>query len=274
MSRRDRDRRSKRRKKDSQLIYIILTGVFVFSIFGMVGGSVYLRQSQETLDEVTLCPARAPQQAYVVLVDVSSSINPVQQQSILNQVEKLKSRLRAGDKLMLYALEPTSDLLKPRLTVCRPKSGQEVSSLTGDQNSAGQLFKDRFETPFEDMARDLLEAKPAQSSPIIRGVQAAVVSGFGALPDTTGKHLIVVSDMLEYDGGRSHYDDSNPPDATDLDGPGYASLFADMRGVDVEVWYVQRQGDGKHQGMAHVKFWEALFAKSGGALVRVYKVEG
>jgi len=274
MSRRNRDRRRRPRKKESQLLYIILTGVFLFSIFGMVGGSVYLRQSQETVDEVTLCPARAPERAFVVLVDVSSPINAVQQQSILNQVEKLKLRLRAGDKLMLYALEPTSDLLKPRLTVCRPKSGQEVSSLTGDQKSAGQLFKDRFETPFETMARDLLEAKPAKSSPIMRGVQAAVVSGFGALPDTTDKHLIVVSDMLEFDGGRSHYDSSNPPDAADLDGPGYASLFADMRGVDVEVWYVQRPGDETHQGIAHVEFWEAFFAKSGGALVRVYKVEG
>ena len=274
MSRRDRGRRRRSRKNNSQLLYIFLTGFFVFCIFGLVGASVYLRQSQVTVDEVTLCPEAAPQRAFVVLVDVSSPINAVQQQSIMNQVEKLKSQLRAGDKIMLYALEPTSDLLTPRLTVCRPKSGQEVSSLTADQGSAEELFKDRFEKPFESMARDLLEAKPAQSSPIMRGIQAAVVGGFGALPETTDKHLIVVSDMLEFDGGRSHYDETRPPSAADLDGPGYASLFADMRGIDVEVWYVQRPGDEKHQGRAHIDFWEAYFRKNGGQLVRVYKVEG
>lgn len=268
-----RARRTRRRKGSGSAGYMIVTAIAVTAIIGLVGFSVHLRQSRVAVDEVTLCPKVPPARAWVLVLDVTDSVNPVQRQSIANQAELLKGRLKAGDRIEVFSIDAGSDLLRSRFTLCRPKGAEEGSAMTENVGKLATTFEEKFEKPLAAVFDELLSAPPATSSPIMRGIQAAVVAGFGALPASTERKLVVISDMLEFEDGRTHYKKEGI--STDLfEEAGFARLMADMRGVEAEIWYIRRSVNAGTQGIEHITFWEAYFARQKARLERVVQVEG
>lgn len=266
-------RRRRSRRSSSSLLPKFLVFLFGAAIIAVIAGSFWLNYSRMEIDEATLCPATEPDRAWLILIDTTDGVTPVQRASLENQIQNLQRNMRSGDRVEVYEIRPDKDLLTPLTVVCHPGRPEDANPLISDPVAAREKFEERFKSPIDSTVDALLHSGPADSSPIMAAVQAAVVRGFGALPPETDKRLVIVSDLMEYGSGGSHYQgipDFDSFKETDR----FASLRADMRGVGVEIWYLRRDDAKAVQGRDHIYFWDSYLAAQGARVERVFAVEG
>ncbi len=253
---------------------LIVLGVVAVAAAILIG-SVVLRANQVELDDVTLCPSGPPPAATVVLIDATDTLSPVQRQSISNQLERLvmPGSLIQGERVQLYSVNEGQNLLKPIFDKCRPDDGTEANPVVSNPASIRARYAEEFSRPLRDTFENMTLYDDSSSTPLMRAIQASSVKGLGRWNNTARKRLIIVSDMLEFDQGRSHYT-KRGFDIGTLDDPEMAKLYADLRDVQVQIWYVQRDTKNDVQGLEHIEFWDAYFSRQDGTVMRIYKVEG
>jgi hypothetical protein len=83
----------------------------------------------------------------------------------------------------------------------------------------------------------------------------------------------VVSDMLEHGPEYSQY--RGPLDFEALrSAPYYRRVRTDLQDVEVEIFYIRRNGAEGIQGARHVEFWQDFFIDQGATLIRVVSIQG
>ena len=83
--------------------------------------------------------------------------------------------------------------------------------------------------------------------------------------------LILVSDMLQHTDGASHYRGLTAFDAF-RETSFYKKIRADLRFVEIDIFYVHRDTKKKIQGAIHVNFWRNFFVDQGGVLTVVDRI--
>lgn len=262
-------RKSAETLKATRNIAIVVIVLIAFGFF-------YWRtvSSHKQLDEVTLCPAE-PASLTVLLVDVTDPMSLPQRQDFLNQLDRLSAAIPRYGKLIVTKVDPVSDrLLVPVITRCNPGTAADESEVSGNPQRIEKLHREQYEAPLKEAFEKVLSASGATRSPILESIQSVALtelqrSSFVNFP----KKLIVASDLLQHTDGISFYG-SLPESVSFINSPAFSRVRTDLRGIDVELWVLQRGDASRTQPRALPDLWDQIISKQGGVLNRVYRVSG
>tara|TARA_B100000678_G_scaffold290472_1_gene303500 strand:+ start:1228 stop:2058 length:831 start_codon:yes stop_codon:yes gene_type:complete len=270
---RRRSASGKRHRTDS--IKAVRNIAIIVVLLGLVG-TVYYRAivANRTLNEETLCPVEV-EGVTVVLVDVTDPMNTPQRQDFRNQLDLLLQQVGRYEKLVVVKVDPVGDaLLSPVITRCNPGSAADVSEWNGNPTKLERQHQTGFVSPMENAFHELMEASGASRSPVLESVQSVALSELQA-PDLEGKklRLIVASDLLQNTDRVSFYSGLPDLDAF-IDSQAFARVRTNLRGVDVELWMLQRDDSQQTQPRALIDFWATIIEEQGGQVARAYRVSG
>ena len=248
---------------------------FVVAAFAVILAVYYVTLSgRRTLDKVTLCPA-SPDAVTVLLVDVTDPLNVPQRQDFINQLERLRSSMPRYGKLAIFKVDPLSDqLLKPVIERCNPGTAADVNELTGNKEQVAKAWDQGFKKPLDDAFSQVLAESDAPQSPVLESIQSVVLTQMkNQQADGKTQRLIVASDLLQNTARMSFYAGLPTPDAAIQSGA-FRSLRTDLKGVEVELWMLQRPDAKSRQPAQLRQVWEAMISEMGGKVVREYNVSG
>lgn len=270
-----RSRRGGGRSGSTQTKRAWISLLLVFLIAGALAAAyLVVRQGQRALDEETLCPGEVAGYT-VLLVDVTDPMNAPQRRDFLNQLERLRDSIPLHGRLTVFKVDATSaELLQPVIERCNPGNAEEVSELTGNPAGVRKMWEEEFRDPLDRAFETLVSASGADRSPILESVQSVALTELQkSAAEGKPRRLIVVSDLLQNMDGLSFY--SALPDAQSVvASEAFRAVRADLTGVEVELWMLQRDDHQAVQPDALTELWEELIAAQGGRVSRVYKVIG
>lgn len=271
-------RRRRRRQGRQAWVPWTIAGAAATLIVAAIGWAVLAQSDAVQLDDDTLCRKGGPPAALtVVLIDATDSISRLQQMSVMNRLERAMDQLELHERIDIYQLNPGVDVPAPVLSMCRPPRADEVSDLTGNKRLAFKRFEENYRPKLKQALDALLTAPASESSPIMEAVQAVTVRSLLAsdLPATSDfrRRLIVVSDLMQFSKLASHYRAPLDYDAFRAS-PAFVASASDLKGVVVDLLYLNRADARAIQGGGHIEFWLRWFADQGADANGVVRVEG
>lgn len=249
------------------LVALAFIGLLVL-YFQTVGG-------RRALDPTTLCPA-SPDSITVLLVDVTDPMNLAQRQDFINQLERLRNAIPRYGKLAIFKVSPAADqLLTPVIERCNPGTAGDVTELTGNKEKTAKQWQEQFKEPLDQAFAQITAASGAPQSPILESIQSAALTELKSQQSDDKPHkLIVASDLLQNTPRMTFYSGHLPtPDAA-VATDAFRTLRTDLRGIDVELWMLQRPDSASSQPKELRYVWEAMIGAMGGNIVREYNVSG
>jgi len=263
----------KRRKGDAFKAYrnigivVALLGIVAFFYYKSI-------LANRSLDAETLCPSQ-PDSLTVLLVDVTDPMNLPQRQDFLNQLDRLTDQIPRYGKLIIAKVDPVSDrLLVPIITRCNPGSAKDVTEVDGNPQKLEKMHQEQYLAPLRSAFERLTSASGANRSPILESIQSVNLTELQKeTNEATGKRLIVASDLLQNTNEISFYGRLPAPHDL-LRSQQFSRVRTDLRGVDVELWMLQRSDSTDTQPRALPNLWEKIIDEEGGRLARVYTVSG
>ena len=248
-------------------IVVLLVGLVSF---------FYVRSilSNRALDEQTLCPTDVAG-VTAVLIDVTDPMNTPQRQDFRNQLDGLLSKMGRYEKLVVLKVNPIGDsLLTPVITKCNPGSAADVSEVDGNPKKLERQYRDGFISPMEKAFSRLLDASGADRSPIMESIQSVALSEFQpANLNGKPKRLVVASDLLQHTDRASFYEEL-PDLQSFVQSQDFNRVRTNLKGVEVELWLLQRDDSTQTQPRALPDFWEQIIKEQGGEVTRTYRVSG
>jgi hypothetical protein len=272
---RERDSSAAARRAGDEGRTALLKIVGVLAVVIVIGAIYFtVASSRRSLDPETLCPTRADS-VTVLLVDVTDPMNTAQRQDFANQLAKLKNSIPRYGKLIVAKVDATGEkLLTPVITRCNPGTAEDVSSSTGDPAAVQKQWDEGFDRPLMQVFERLGTASGADQSPIFESIQSIALTELQKPGlEKTPKRLIVASDLLQNTGDVSFY--RNLPESRAFtDAPVFRRLRTDLRGVEVELWMLERSDAASTQPRALADLWERIIDAEGGEVRRIYNVSG
>lgn len=248
---------------------------FAIVIASIGGGWWYLTERSERLSlNEQLCPPE-PVSYSVMLVDVTDPMNLPQRQDLLNKFQELEDSIPRYGKLAIFKVAPANDkLLSPVIEICNPGTAKDVTELTGDQKDMQARWEQKFDAPLHQAFQQLTQASGSDTSPILQSIQSVTLTEFRKA-DAEGKprRLIVVSDLLQNTSGMSFYGQLPTADRV-IASPEFQSARTDLRGVNVDLWMLERADSSRTQPRALADLWDNLITQQKGNLTSVYRVSG
>ena len=98
-----KNRRSKR-KNHKNTLGILLIAFVVFAIIGAVAFYAYQTSSNNKIDQVTFCPMNGNTSITSILIDETDRLNPIQQASLRNELQKIRDEVPKNGKLEVYLI--------------------------------------------------------------------------------------------------------------------------------------------------------------------------
>ncbi|WP_026871187.1 hypothetical protein [Inquilinus limosus] len=274
-----RRRRLRTRRSASDSAGLWKAGLIAAAACALFAGGAWLyveaARANPKIDPVTLCPAGGPAGVAAVLIDTTDALSPVQRIDVLNKLRGLREELPRGWLVAVYPVKPAPEP-QPRasLSLCNPGRGEGLSQLTSNPALVEKRWREAFDTPLQDLLGSLVSEGQGTSSPIMETIQSVAVVEFGD-PDKKDlpKRLVLVSDMLQYSQKFSQYNGLKTfSEFVKTDA--YRSLRSDLRGVDVEILYVNRASQERRQNADHIEFWTDFFADDGASIARIVRIFG
>ncbi len=271
MSRRTRRRRERRKNLVGWLVGGVSTLVLVsFLVWGQMTGGPGL--------DFANCPEDRSYAAQIaILVDPSDSLTSVQRSVVPRILETIEFDAPETAEIRVYALSragrgDTASVLR----TCVPAHPDDVSPLTGNPQIAAREYEE-FTTSLQSELSALLDVQGDIVSPLLEGIQAAVVNAFQPRTSNMPRQLLIASDMLQNSPALSFY--REVVDFGSLSrNPDFGTLRVDLSGVEVSVFLLARGGEaGRLQAGNMRRFWEDYFLDHGAhptARPRWINVEG
>ncbi len=263
-------------RRDQKKAYV--SGVIILGVLVAFAGIGWLWYTSVTgareLDKVTLCPSD-PDSTAILLVDVTDPMTVAQRQDFRNQLDKLRDSIPRFGRLSIARVDSTSaELLHPVITRCNPGKASDVSEETGNPKKLQKLWDEGFSAPLQQAFETISQASPAGQSPIMESIQSVALTDLNrGAAATKPRKLVIVSDLLQHTNDIDFY--KPLPDADGLiNSPAFKKVRADLNGVIVELWMLQRGDSDKTQTRELIDLWEAVLREQGATVVRVYNVSG
>jgi len=229
-----------------------------------------------TLTPSTLCPVNGPRAFTAVLIDRTDAISEVSRADVAVKLHDLLDLVPRYGQLELFSITATVKVpMAAELSKCNPGQGKYVDPMTGAPEMVQKTFASQFQAPLDSALSQMLALNEAPASPIMEAIQAVAVSSFsGEARRDRPKKLIIVSDLLQHSPNFSQYRDRAATFAQFQKSAGYKAVAADIRGVDVEILYLQRATQHGLQTDDHIRFWRDYFAAQGVDNLHFVKVAG
>jgi hypothetical protein len=87
------------------------------------------------------------------------------------------------------------------------------------------------------------------------------------------RHLVVASDLLQHTDSISLYRRLPSADVL-LSSADFSRTRTDLRGVEVELWMLERADNGRTQPRELAELWDAIIRTQNGSVVRLYRISG
>lgn len=249
--------------------------VVVLLAMALIGYAYYRASaSHRSLDPVTLCPTD-PTSVTILLVDVTDPMNVAQRQDFMNQLARLKNSIPRYGKLIVTKVDGTSDsLLSPVIARCNPGTAADENEATGDPKAVQRKWDEGFDKPLQAAFERIAGASGADRSPILESIQSVALTEFQK-PTVEGKprRLIVASDLLQNTSEISFYK-ALPDPVAFTSSPAFRKARTDLRGIEVELWMLERSDAAATQPRALADLWDRLITAQGGFVKRIYNVSG
>ncbi len=251
-------RRRRRRQRRMAFVNIaVAVGVVALAAYAIV------KVQPPDYDETTLCiDGDAPPHTAIIL-DKTDEYSPEQAELIAALVRRESDRLNVGERFTLFELDARGEIdPRGRFSLCNPGRGSQVNPLFRNPEKIEARYNELFEGPLEAVVADLVEPREAPASPILEAIaRLALTENFGR--DVEERHLIVVSDMLQNSTIFSAYS-STPLPAPEVIAEAVEDRFgSDLRGVELEVRLIPRQGRMDQQRGPLRELWEEVLDELG-----------
>lgn len=272
-SRRRASRADQRRAREQRkgVMWFGIGGVVIASAVGLYMAAV---SGQRSLDSTTLCPQQ-PSSLTVLLVDVTDPMNRPQQQDFLNQLTRLKNSIPRFGQLTIMRVDSTgATLLSPLITRCSPGTARDTDATKGNPQKLQRQWNTGFSEPLDHAFEGIVQASGADWSPIMESVQSIALTEFQKPGrEDIPKRLVIASDLLQNTQGISFY--SALPAPTDfINSDAFRRVRTNLKGVDAELWQLQRLDASTTQPRALSGLWERAIEEQGGSVTRIYNVSG
>ena len=265
------NRRKKSKKKSDSIGYTILA--ITVAIVLTAAAFIYKQNGENVeIDKLTYCPIDGGYDLNFIYIDISDNYTKLLQKQIVNYIEKIKNQTKKYEKLVLYTMDPSDEiLLKKHIEICNPGDGSDASYI----DSNPRLLKKRWKNEFSDKLKEVIVTLEFNSnlskSPILESMHALSVDGILPIKKQSSKVKIhVFSDMLQHSDMYSHYNDAINYSSFKKTKYGKRSLI-DLHNADVYMYYIDRNTD--LQGRNHIEFWQNWFFDSNSNLVKVNKIK-
>lgn len=276
MARRAANRRSARGDRQHKEKAAAVAKIAIVAAAVLLVAAIYFKvaAAHRTLDKVTLCPTE-PESVTVLLVDVTDPMNVPQRQDFMNQLARLKNSIPRYGKLIVAKVDATdSSLLAPVIVRCNPGTAADVSETTGDPAAVQRQWEEGFDRPLQKAFEQLTTASGADKSPILESIQSVALTEFQKQGvDTKPRKLVVASDLLQNTAEISFYRGLPDPTAF-ISSPQFRRARTDLRGVNVELWMLERSDAASTQPRALADLWDRIITSEGGDVARIYNVSG
>lgn len=280
-----RDKRSRRRRRKSvggsiskdklgiilSILALIILGSFI---------TAYVTKSQEASSishdaGTAYCHKDILPESTVIVIDHTDGINPTQKASLERRLWDVASNIEKNGSIRFYSVVLSDDkILSAEFELCNPGSEKDVSDWDGNKRLARKRYEKLFSGIVKEKMGEILSSDAASRSPIMKSVQAAVVNSFiGGENTAAKKRLVLVSDLLEHSSDFSLYDNA-PEFETFRKGNYWPSVKADMKDVEVTIFWLNRKGAEKFQKPQLKTFWQLYFIEQGASEVRFIPIEG
>ena len=270
--------RGRRRKsRGSGRTGTILGGVCLLLVsVALIGGLGYLyarANSQAKLDKQTLCPIDGPIAVNAFLIDTTDPISMTTLIDVKNKFSKAVSAIPVGGLLEIYGLTEKPGELVKMFDGCNPGDGSTVDQWTNNPARRQRQWEEAFSRPLDEVSGKISDGQAGNASPIMAAIQNIKLSVFDRF-DKPGmpKQLIVASDMIEHTSLYSQYKSGISYD-TYADSAANAEYRTSLDGIDVTVWYVDREAK-KFNGRDHLEFWAEWIQRSHGNMLPSPRLEG
>ncbi len=270
-------RASDRRDRAQSIQAYAGISLVVVVLAAMFGAYFYAASSNPELDPQTMCPVEATRitNLTVLLVDVTDPMNLPQRQDFINQLHNLAEGIPRFGKLIVTKVDPISEqLLAPVIIVCNPGTAEDASQWSGNPKKLAELYSEKFRKPLDRAFESLASVSGADRSPILESIQSVNLTEFQkATRSNLPKLLVVASDLLQHTDSISFY--KGIPDADRLiSSPEFGRTRTDLRGVEVELWMLERIDNRKTQPRTLAELWDALIQSQNGSVKRLYRISG
>ena len=253
----------------------IAGGAMIAGVIAILLVVVVLKPPSVERDPQTLCRSEGPSAITAILLDRTDSFMPTTKSDLETRIWNLLDEIEENHEISLFAVDPEhGGNLDPIIKVCSPGDPKNVDHLTQSEAIMRRNWQQKFRTPLEEELRKLLTNKEAESSPIMESVQSVAITHFQStkrrdLP----RRLIVVSDLLQNSGAISFY--KNEPDFRRFrSSPQARGLNPDLRGVEIELWLIQRKQRQQGDGAAVLQFFRSWLAEHGGRVRTSVRTSG
>jgi hypothetical protein len=265
--------RTERQAQAKKYRAMAIVAVIVVAALGAGAWFVKARHDRLSLDD-HLCPPN-PTSYFAVLVDVTDPMTLPQRQDLRNKLEELKGDVPKGGKIAIFKVQAANEqLLSPMLEVCNPGDASDVSEMNGDPKAAQKTWSEKYEAPLNRVFQQVVVASGSDQSPILQSIQSIALTELNDRKQKDKpKRLIVISDLLQNTSGLSFYGHIPSGDEV-LKSREFATARTDLRGIDVQLWMLQRPDFSTSQPRSLADLWDQLISAEGGNLISVYRVSG
>ena len=272
-------------------LFILLVAIGLAG--GGVGSYLYLKRERLTLDGATLCPNSGELGRTILLLDVSDPLSSKQKATLSKLLTDLRNpetsadnmralNLRGGTRyiephyeLVAYSLRGEGQQIRPLLRVCNPGNPDQHSrseKLTQNKRRALARW-----TNFQQLVVGAFENEKnrggAPNSPLLETISVIVeeeADSTALRASDQGKptRLIVFSDMIQHSSKLSHFRNNSSWSEIHADNR-YASIMANLRSVEVVIFYLRRDAYASTQSSRHYKWWQEAISGMGGQLIYI-----
>lgn len=273
MSRRGR---YKRRNVRADLLGIAMCLFVVLSIgFAFVTKGSVDKQAR-AFHKDTACGKNGSTSVTALIIDNTDNLSEIQKASLRSKLKAIVERVPKHGKLDIYPIKDTSTGVVPAgFSRCNPGRGRDVNEMTGNPERVEKRWVENFERPAWEAIESYLRPSAAKNSPLMETVQSVAISSFGddILAPDAQKTLFVVSDMLQNSHGLNLY--KGLPSVRDFVATEYfQSVAADLSGVSVEVFFLNRDTSVQRNDRAIAEFWNDVFAKQRSSDYHITRISG
>lgn len=248
------------------MIVVVLTIVVVF---------MWLKPEPVKIDSETLCRSEGPSSITAVLLDQTDSFGSITKSDLEVQIRDLFGTIQENHEISIFTVDSTQEkVLDPIIQVCNPGDPDKADPLIRSKEIIRRRLREKFWQPLEEALSNLLNKKEAPSSPIMESVQSVSITHFQSIKRRSiPRRLIIISDFLQNSAAVSFYRD-NPNYEHFKKTPEFRGLNPDLRGVDIEMWLIQRKQPQQGDGGSLLKFFSSWLSEHGGRVVRVLRTSG
>jgi len=232
-------------------------GMIAVVIAALIAIFVVVERGHEAtalLDPTTYCPRSGPVAVHAVLIDRTDALSDIQLEALRKDLLHWALDVPKYGAFRVYEVGVGGSLLSPVVNVCNPGDGSDASSLNANPAFLKRRYREKFLAPLDAMIAGMRADEKQATSPIMEAVQAISVRDFGETGPQGDNGLIIVSDLLQHGPTVSLY--RGVPKASDfVKSPAGRSLHADLSGVAVSIYLINRVKDAKYQTDALGAFW-------------------